>query len=272
MKWLANFGLPLLLGACAGAPPPDEPPTSAPQSVAPSAEPAPAPPIEGVATTDPPPAGPVKVELKPPLDDAVTVNDPAIVAIDAFIAKQGIDLHSDTWRTTLSAPPALQFDGKHDYFWHIETSLGAMRLRLFPDTAPHHVTCAIYLARLGFYDDLIFHRIIKGFMAQGGCPLGTGTGKPGYTIQGEFAGARKHDKPGVLSTANAGPNTDGSQFFLTFARAPQLDGQYTIYGEIVDGIETLRKLESAGNAGQGKPADPPRIVRTWVSAAPKNAR
>lgn len=110
-----------------------------------------------------------------------------------------------------------------------------------------HVTSFMYLARLGFYDGLSFHRVITGFMAQGGCPLGSGTGGPGYKYEGEFAPTLKHDRGGLLSMANAGPGTDGSQFFLTFVPTPWLDGKHTIFGEVVEGKETLQALEKAGS-------------------------
>ncbi len=211
-----------------------------------------------------------KTEVKAPQkDDAATVNDRAIVALDAFTAKKNVDKKSPTWRTTLSAPPQQTFDDKSDYFWHVETSVGALKIQYFPDTAPMHVTNGIYLARLGFYDGLKFHRILKTFMAQGGCPLGTGSGSPGYQFAGEFGGSRKHDKPGILSTANAGPGTDGSQFFITFVPYPSLDGKYTIWGTVVDGMETVKALEATGTVSEGKLTNPPSIVRTWVSVAPK---
>jgi cyclophilin family peptidyl-prolyl cis-trans isomerase len=93
---------------------------------------------------------------------------------------------------------------------------GPIDVKLLPDVTPMHASSTIYLTRLGYYDGLAFHRVIPGFMAQGGCPLGTGTGGPGYEYDGEFSPTVKHDKPGILSMANRGPGTDGSQFFLTF--------------------------------------------------------
>ena len=110
-----------------------------------------------------------------------------------------------------------------------------------------HVSSTIYLTRLGFYDGLSFHRVITGFMAQGGCPRGTGTGGPGYQYGGEFDPTVRHDRPGLLSMANAGPGTDGSQFFLTFVPTPWLDGNHTIFGEVVDGQATLQALEQRGS-------------------------
>jgi cyclophilin family peptidyl-prolyl cis-trans isomerase len=216
--------------------------------------------------------GDAKTETKAPKDDATTAKDVAIVALDAFIQKQHVDKNAAEWRTSLPAPPQQTFDANSDYFWHMETSVGLVKIRLLPDTAPMHVTCGIYLARLGYYDGLKFHRIMTGFMAQGGCPLGTGRGGPGYFIDGEFTGDRKHDKPGILSTAHFNkPKTDGSQFFLTFVKAPNLVGKNTIWGEVVEGMETLKELEARGNK-QGSPTpNSPTIVRTWISVAKKAA-
>lgn len=202
-------------------------------------------------------------------DDAATSQDAAIKALDAFIADKKID-KKGSWKSSLPQPPKVAFDKDSDYFWHLETEVGNVTIRYFPDTAPVHVTSGIYLARLGFYDGLGFHRIIPGFMAQGGCPDGNGRGGPGYKFGGEFEGGRKHDKAGILSMANAGPGTDGSQFFITFRDTPHLDGRHTIWGEVVDGQATLKALEGKGTqANNGMLATPVKIVRTWVRVAPK---
>ena len=111
-----------------------------------------------------------------------------------------------------------------------------------------HVSSTIYLARLGFYDGVIFHRVITDFMAQGGDPLGQGTGGPGYNYDGEFSNSARHDRPGLLSMANAGPGTDGSQFFLTFVATPHLDDKHTIFGEVVEGMEIVKELEKRGSS------------------------
>ncbi|MBI5444750.1 MAG: peptidylprolyl isomerase [Deltaproteobacteria bacterium] len=140
------------------------------------------------------------------------------------------------------------------------TNKGALRIRMMPDVAPMHVTSFLYLVELGFYDGLAFHRVISGFMAQGGCPLGTGTGGPGYEFGGEFSPKVRHDRPGLLSMANRGPGTDGSQFFLTFVPTPWLDGKHTIFGEVVDGKEVLKTLEAAGTQS-GQTKEPLRIEK-----------
>ncbi len=115
----------------------------------------------------------------------------------------------------------------------IKTNKGDISLKLFDDKAPITVANFVNLAKRGFYNGLKFHRVIKDFMIQGGCPLGTGTGGPGYKFQDEFVRELKHDKPGILSMANAGPGTNGSQFFITHVPTPWLDGKHTVFGEVV---------------------------------------
>ena len=114
-----------------------------------------------------------------------------------------------------------------------ETSRGPIRLRLHDDKAPVTVANFVNLARRGFYDGLSFHRVIADFMIQGGCPQGTGTGGPGYRFEDEFDASLRHDKPGVLSMANAGPGTNGSQFFITHGATPWLDGKHSVFGEVL---------------------------------------
>ena len=115
----------------------------------------------------------------------------------------------------------------------IETNKGVIRLRLFADQVPFTVANFVNLAGRGFYDGIKFHRVIPDFMIQGGCPLGTGTGEPGYRFEDEFVAELKHDKPGVLSMANAGPGTNGSQFFITHVPTAWLDGKHAVFGEVV---------------------------------------
>jgi len=191
------------------------------------------------------------------------MSDPALDACDAYIAEKAIDKRARNWRTRLAQPPRLPFDKERTYFWKIETNKGPVRIKLLFGVAPDHVSSTIFLARLGFFDDLAFHRVIPGFMAQGGCPLGTGTGGPGYQYAGEFDGATRHDRPGLLSMANAGPGTDGSQFFLTFVATPWLDGKHTIFGEVVEGQETLKALERCGSEG-GRTSEPLKMTRTAI--------
>ncbi len=202
-----------------------------------------------------------------PKDDPVTAKDKAIVALDKFIGQHKVDQKAEHWRGTLTVPPRQEFDPQHDYFWHLLTSQGEITIRFRPDVAPMHVTSAIYLTRLGYYDGLTFHRVIKGFMAQGGCPLGTGSGGPGYTIEGEFDPACKHDKPGTLSTANeeGKEKTDGSQFFITFVPTPHLDGKHTVFGEVAAGMEVVQAIDALGGPmDTGKPSQPIAIERAFV--------
>jgi peptidylprolyl isomerase/peptidyl-prolyl cis-trans isomerase B (cyclophilin B) len=134
------------------------------------------------------------------------------------------------------------------------------------------VTSFIYLARLGFYDGLKFHRVIKGFMAQGGDPIGNGTGNPGYQYATEVSPNAKHDKVGVLSTANAGPDTDGSQFFIMFAPSKRLDGQYSVFGQVVVGLDVVTAIEDAGNPGDGPPLKPLTITSVTIDSKPADAK
>jgi cyclophilin family peptidyl-prolyl cis-trans isomerase len=175
-------------------------------------------------------------------------SDPAIKAIDAQIAAAKIDKKAPNWKTALTLPKAVKFSADKKYFVRMTTSKGEILIRFMPDIAPLHVTNFIYLARMGFYDGTTFHRVIQGFMAQGGDPLGTGMGGPGYGFNSEFSENVKHDHAGMLSMANTGqPGSDGSQFFLTFVATPWLNGKHTIFGEVVEGLDVLKKLEAAGS-------------------------
>ena len=173
--------------------------------------------------------------------------DAALAAADKFIAEQKIDKSAADWKTKLPKPPKLSFTAGKSYFWNLETNKGKIRIKLMPDVAPMHVSSTIYLTRLGFYDGTTFHRVIPGFMAQGGDPMGVGMGGPGYKYEGEFSPNAKHSKAGILSMANAGPGTDGSQFFITFTATPHLDGKHTVFGELQDGNDVLKSLEAAGS-------------------------
>ncbi len=179
-------------------------------------------------------------------EEKTMATDPAIAAIDKQIADAKIDKKADRWKERLPKPTQVSFTKGKKYLWVLDTNKGQIEVLLFPDSAPMHVTSTIYLTDLGFYDGVIFHRVIPGFMAQGGDPTGSGRGGPGYRYDGEFGGA-KHNKPGMLSMANAGPGTDGSQFFLTFVETSYLDGKHTVFGEVVKGMDTVKALEAAGS-------------------------
>jgi cyclophilin family peptidyl-prolyl cis-trans isomerase len=157
----------------------------------------------------------------------------------------------------------VEFDADTDYYWDIETNVGNIEIKLMPDVAPMHVSSTIYLARLGFYDKVIFHRVISGFMAQGGDPLGRGTGGPGYQYDGEYSPNARHDRPGLLSMANAGPGTDGSQFFLTFVETPHLNDKHAIFGKVTDGMDTVNALEARGS-GSGKTSEHLEMTKTLI--------
>ncbi|MCZ6853868.1 MAG: peptidylprolyl isomerase [Gammaproteobacteria bacterium] len=191
-------------------------------------------------------------------------NAGGVEEIDAFIAASSIDTSESGWKTHLPKPPKVEFDSEKSYYWNVETTVGAIKIKLLPDVAPMHVSSTIYLVRLGFYDDLNFHRVITQFMAQGGDPLGTGSGGPGYEYRGEFSRSVKHDQPGLLSMANAGPGTDGSQFFLTFVNTPWLDGKHTIFGEVVEGMQTVKTLESFGSES-GAPSKLLKMITNTIT-------
>ena len=203
----------------------------------------------------------------PPLasaDDSVAAADVALARIDAFIATQQVDKTQPNWKLLVKPPPMAQFSLDKSYFWHLETNRGIFKIKLMPEFAPYHVSSTIYLTRLGFYDDVIFHRVITGFMAQGGDPTGTGNMGPGYRYAGEFHDDAKHSKRGIVSMANSGPGTDGSQFFITFAAQPSLNGKHTVFGELVEGKATLARFEKASST-KGKPKQKLYIKHATIS-------
>jgi peptidyl-prolyl cis-trans isomerase A (cyclophilin A) len=149
-----------------------------------------------------------------------------------------------------------------------KTSLGTFKVNLFADKAPRTVANFVGLAEgtkewtdpktrqkvaRRFYDGLVFHRVIDGFMIQGGCPLGTGTGDPGYRFADEFGPGLLHDREGLLSMANAGPNTNGSQFFITLAPTPWLDSRHAIFGEVIEGMDVVRTIGKTPTGAQDRP-------------------
>jgi cyclophilin family peptidyl-prolyl cis-trans isomerase len=147
------------------------------------------------------------------------------------------------------------------------TNHGDFAIELFEDRAPLTTKNFIDLVEKGYYDGLTFHRVIDGFMIQGGCPTGTGTGGPGYKIKDEFHPELKHDGPGVLSMANAGPNTGGSQFFITLAATPWLDGKHAVFGKVADGLDVVQKIGKLRTGGQDRPVEPVVVEKVSVGAA-----
>jgi len=161
----------------------------------------------------------------------------------------------------------------------LETSMGRMVCRLFADKAPRTVENFIELAegrkewtdpntneyvKRPFYNGLAFHRVIPDFMIQGGCPLGNGTGGPGYEFEDEFHKDLKHDTPGVLSMANAGPDTNGSQFFVTVAATPWLDNRHSVFGKIVEGLDVAVKISQAARDRNDKPRTPVVLEKVTI--------
>lgn len=136
------------------------------------------------------------------------------------------------------------------------TTQGDFSIELFEDRAPVTTKNFIDLVEKGYYDGLTFHRVIDGFMIQGGCPQGTGTGGPGYKIKDEFHPELRHDGAGVLSMANAGPNTGGSQFFITLAATPWLDNKHAVFGKVVSGMDVVQKIGKIRTDSGDRPAEP----------------
>ena len=137
----------------------------------------------------------------------------------------------------------MQIDPEKTYRARIETDKGTIRIELYPEHAPKTVNNFVFLAREGFYDDLSFHRVIDDFMIQGGDPTGTGRGGPGYKFEDEVQGNPLKHERGVISMANAGPNTNGSQFFITHSPQPHLNGRHTVFGKVVEGLDVVDAIE-----------------------------
>lgn len=149
----------------------------------------------------------------------------------------------------------------------IETNKGKIEARLFVDAAPKACENFAGLAEKGYYNGTIFHRVIRGFMIQGGDPQGTGTGGQsiwGKPFEDEVSGGKKFDHKGILAMANAGPNTNGSQFFITTAKTPWLNGKHTIFGEVVSGYKTVEKIENTKTGDGDKPVEKQEIIRAYL--------
>tara|TARA_Y100000758_G_scaffold189830_1_gene135238 strand:- start:429 stop:908 length:480 start_codon:yes stop_codon:yes gene_type:complete len=149
----------------------------------------------------------------------------------------------------------------------IETSAGRIHVKLYANRAPKTVENFLDLTKKGFYNGLHFHRVIKDFMLQGGCPNSkdpnnpqAGMGGPGWKIKCEFHPELKHDRPGILSMANAGPNTGGSQFFLTTVRTPHLDNAHAVFGEVTKGMDIVKQIESTKTGANDRPVKPQKII------------
>jgi cyclophilin family peptidyl-prolyl cis-trans isomerase len=153
-----------------------------------------------------------------------------------------------------SKPPAMVIDPKKSYSATLKTTKGDVVVELYADKTPKTVNNFVFLAREGFYDDVPFHRVIKNFMVQGGDPTGSGRGGPGYKFEDEFHPALRHDGPGVLSMANAGANTNGSQFFITHVETPWLDGKHSVFGRVIKGMDVVNAIPER-DPGRGGPAE-----------------
>ena len=160
-------------------------------------------------------------------------------------------------------PPEMKIDPNKTYTATMDTTEGKIVIELLPKVAPGHVNSFVFLAREKFYDDVIFHRIIPGFMIQGGDPEGTGMGGPGYKLKAEFNDVKHHR--GVLSAARAqDPNSAGSQFFLMHGEAPHLDGKYTAYGRVKEGLDVVDKIAKTPTGANDRPENPPKIKTVTI--------
>ncbi len=139
-------------------------------------------------------------------------------------------------------PPEMKIDPKKKYYAEMETNKGKIELQLFPEYAPKTVNNFVFLAREGFYDGVTFHRVISDFVIQGGDPTGTGRGGPGYEFEDETKNNPLKHETGVISMANAGPNTNGSQFFITHSPQPHLNGKHTVFGKVVQGMDVVNAI------------------------------
>jgi cyclophilin family peptidyl-prolyl cis-trans isomerase len=151
-----------------------------------------------------------------------------------------------------SSVPAMSIDPSHSYTATMKTDKGNIRIELYPKDAPLTVNNFVFLARDGFYDGVIFHRVIGGFMAQGGDPTGSGSGGPGYSFKDE-PNSQTH-QAGSLSMANAGPNTNGSQFFICYEQQPHLNGRHTVFGRVIEGMNVVQSFPERDPQRGGPPA------------------
>lgn len=166
-----------------------------------------------------------------------------------------------------NSPPEMTLVPTNEYYANLVTGKGEIRVRLFAEEAPETVNNFVFLAREGYFDGTTFHRVIKDFMVQGGDPTGTGTGGPGYRIRDEFHQDLRHDRPGILSMANAGPNTGGSQFFITHVATPWLDDRHAVFGEVVEGMDVVNAIPERDPQRAGEPGE--KIERVEIEETPR---
>lgn len=213
------------------------------------------------------PAAPAAVETWTPTAEgqtAAAAETPAPADAGAQVdpsARAG-DLDPDERNGMYSAPPPMTIDPEKYYYATLQTEKGDIKLQLFADRAPITVNNFVFLAREGFYDNTTFHRVLEGFMAQAGDPSGTGGGGPGYMFEDEIVEGLVFDRPNLLAMANAGPGTNGSQFFITFAATQWLDGMHTIFGEVIEGQDVLAALTRRDP--DQNPTEPGDLIQTVV--------
>ena len=179
------------------------------------------------------------------------------------ITRPTYDKSQRNWQAGVQMPKKATFDAKKDYFAKLHTTLGDITLKFYPEVAPQHVTSFINLSEIGYYDNVAFHRIIPGFMMQGGDPTGSGSGGPGYKMKAEF-NSRKHVR-GTLSAARTpDPDSAGSQFYICFKDASFLNNEYTVFGEAVEGLDVVDQFEKLGSPGAGTPKKLEKITSVEV--------
>jgi len=169
---------------------------------------------------------------------------------------------------TYNGPPEMGLKPGFYFYAKPATEKGPVKIRLFAERAPETVNNFVFLARDGYFDGTTFHRVIENFMAQGGDPTGTGMGGPGYSIPDEFHPDLRHDRPGILSMANAGPNTGGSQFFITFVATPWLDDRHAVFGEVVEGMDVVDGISERDPQRDRDPGD--AIERVEIEELPRS--
>lgn len=211
---------------------------------------------------------PEEDDIRLELNQDQTQPDPNQPAVNQETSQQETQNNNQTQTETMDKTnvpqPDMVIDQTKEYTAVMETNAGDIQLKLFADQTPITVNNFVYLAQLGFYDNLTFHRIIDGFMIQGGCPLGTGTGSPGYRFQDEDSPTKL--VKGSLAMANSGPNTNGSQFFIVTAdEVPWLDGKHTNFGEVIGGMEVVEKIEKTATGPNDAPNQPVIIQSVTIS-------
>ena len=218
----------------------------------------------------PKPNGPpvaVKEKEKTTIKDLWVALGIVAVVVGAFVALYylavvrpvGVPAAAEPAPTTAlswSEPPAMTIDPAKQYEAILQTEKGAIRIQLAAAQAPKTVNNFVFLARQGFYNNVTFHRVIPGFMAQTGDPTGTGSGGPGYKFEDEFSPELKHDSEGIVSMANSGANTNGSQFFITYSAQPQLDNKHTVFGKVIEGMDVAKAISARDPSDpNAKPGD-----------------